>query len=134
VSAEVARATRLQGEIWTRAVAASQADGAAAAAAMLLLPALNQMIDITTTRTLATQMHPPAIVFVMLFGLALASALLAGYGMAGGRRRSWVHILVFAVVMATSVYVIQDIEYPRRGFIRVEAFDRALEDLLASMR
>ena len=27
-------------------------------------------------------MHPPMIVFVMLFGLALTSSLLAGYGMA----------------------------------------------------
>jgi hypothetical protein len=43
---------------------------------MLLLPALNAMIDLTTTRTLATRMHPPTSVFGVLFGVALASALL----------------------------------------------------------
>jgi hypothetical protein len=54
--AELARATELQGEIWTQAVAACRE--AAQPASVLVLPALNQMIDITTTRTMATQMHP----------------------------------------------------------------------------
>jgi hypothetical protein len=101
---------------------------------MLLLPALNAMIDITTTRTMATQIHPPAIIFVMLFGLGLASALLAGYGMASAKSRSWPHMLGFAAAMAVTVYVILDLEYPRFGFIRVDAFDQALVDLRESMR
>jgi hypothetical protein len=32
------------------------------------------------------------------------------------------------------IYVILDIEYPRVGLIKVEAFDQALVDLRASMR
>ena len=40
-------------------------------ATMLLLPALNAMIDITTTRSMAAQTHPPAIIFVMLCVMAL---------------------------------------------------------------
>ena len=104
-----------------------------AGAPILLLPALNAMIDITTTRTMATQMHPPTVVFVMLFGLALAASLLAGYGMTGSKVRSWLHMLGFALVMAVAVYVILDIEYPRLGLIRVDAFDQALVDLRESM-
>jgi len=100
---------------------------------MLLLPALNAMIDITTTRTMAAQMHPPTIIFVMLFGLALASALLAGYGMASATSRSWLHVLGFAAALAVAVYVIFDLEYPRFGMIRVDAFDQALVDLRESM-
>jgi len=38
---------------------------------MLLLPALNQTIDSTTARTVASQVHPPLIVYVLLMGLAL---------------------------------------------------------------
>lgn len=132
--AELANANRLQGVIWSQAVAASQAPGAAAAAPMLLLPALNQMIDITTTRTMAARLHPPAIIYALLFGLALAGALLAGYGMAGARSRSWLHILGFAAVMAVAVYVILDIEFPRLGLIQVDAFDQALVDLRESIK
>jgi hypothetical protein len=129
----LAKADELQKQIWRQAVAASQAKGAPPAAPILLLPALNAMIDITTTRTMAALMHPPTIVFVMLFGLALAASLLAGYGMTGSRVRRWFHMIGFALVMAFAVYVILDIEYPRLGLIRVDAFDQALIDLRASM-
>ena len=50
----LASANRIQQEIWMRAVADS-ADSQSAR--MLLLPALNEMFDITTTRTAATR--PP---------------------------------------------------------------------------
>jgi len=129
---ELARATALQGEIWTQAVAACRE--AAQPPFMLVLPALNQMIDITTTRTMATQMHPPMIIFVMLAALALASAILAGYGMAASQTRSWVHILAFAAIMAVTVYIIVDLEHPRLGLIRVDAFDQVLVDLRNSMK
>ena len=98
------------------------------------MPALNVMIDITTTRTMATRMHPPLGIFVLLFGLALVASLLAGYGMAGGTAQSWLHILGFAVVMAVSAYVILDLEFPQVGLIRVDAFDQALVALRESMR
>jgi hypothetical protein len=132
--AELARSTKLQGQIWRQAVPASRTEGAPPSAAMLLLPALNQMIDITTTRTMAAQMHPPLVIFALLFALSLGGALLAGYGMAGGKSRSWVHMIGFAAVLAVAVNVIIDIEYPRLGLIRVGAFDQALVELRDSMK
>ena len=131
---EMAKANRLQVEIWRQSVAASRAQGASAAAPMLLLPALNAMIDITTTRTMAAQIHPPMVIFALLFGLALVSSLMVGYGMASSKGRNWLHMLGLAFVMAVSVYVILDIEYPRLGFIRVDAFDQALVELRESMK
>ena len=132
VTQEWARSMRLQGEIWTRAVAACREPGMQQAT-MLLLPALNEMIDIASTRAMATRMHPPVIIFAMLFGLSLIAALLAGSAMVGGKSPSWLHVIGFAAVMAISVYVILDLEYPRQGLIRVDRFDQALVDLRASM-
>ncbi len=91
---ELARSTKLQGEIRAQAVDASRASDPPAAT-MLLLPALNQMIDITTTRTMAAKMHPPIIIFVLLFALGLGASFMAGYGMAGSEVRSWAHIIGF---------------------------------------
>jgi hypothetical protein len=79
-------------------------------------------------------MHPPLIIFLMLGVLALLSSLLAGYAMAGERSRSWIHTLSFALMMATTVYVILDLEFPRLGFIRIDAMDRVLYELRASMK
>lgn len=129
---ELIRSERLQREIWAQAINAAR-DSGSQPAHMLLLPALNDMIDITTTRNMAAQIHPPPIIFVMLGVLTLVGAILIGYGMAGGKTRSWLHGIGFAAVMAAAVYVIVDIEYPRHGLIRVDAADQVLVDLRRSM-
>src|SRR6185503_14056074 len=103
--AELARSLKLQGEIWSYAVSACR-DSASQPAHMLLLPALNPMFDITTTRTEAMKIHPPLIIFAMVGALSLTAALLAGYSMAGGKSRSWAHMLAFSAVMALTIYVI----------------------------
>jgi hypothetical protein len=46
---------------------------------------------------------------------------------------SWTHALALAFVMAATVYLIIDIEYPRLGFIRVDAVDEVLVDVRKSM-
>lgn len=100
---------------------------------MLLLPALNAMFDITTTRTGAAKLHSPLIIFMMLGTLTLACSLFAGYDMATRQRRNVLHSVAFAVVLAVTIYVIIDIEYPRNGLIQVAEFDQVLVDLRASM-
>ena len=54
--------------------------------------------------------------------------------MAVTQSRSWIHVLGFAAMIAVAVYVILDIEYPRFGLVRIDAFDQALVDLLHSMK
>jgi hypothetical protein len=130
---ELVHVAQLQDEIWTQAVTACRAADSTAPT-MLLLPAINQMIDIATTRTVAAESHPPLVVFAMLITLTLVGASLAGYGMAAGKYRDWVHMLGFAIVMSASVYVIIDFEFPRLGLIRVDAFDHLLVDLRESMK
>ena len=125
--------THLQEEIWTRAVNSSRLPDSHPDAAKLLLPALNAMIDITTTREMAANLHPPAIIFILLFALGLGCSLLAGYGMAS-RPRSWLHILGFTAVTVITVVVILDIEYPRKGLFRADAYDQVLIDLRENMR
>lgn len=131
--ADLAKATAMQGDIWRDAVAACR-ESNSPQSTMLLMPALNQMFDIASARTLASQIHPPLIIFAMLGLMALGGAMLAGFGMAGGKTRSWIHWIGFALVMSVTFYVILDIEYPRVGLIRVDAFDQALIDLRQSLK
>src|SRR6516225_156541 len=56
----------------------STREAGTAQAPMLLLPALNAMFDITTTRTEAARVHPPLMIFGMLGALTLACSLFAG--------------------------------------------------------
>src|SRR5208337_470457 len=112
--ARLAKSQELQTEIWNKSVAAAARSGNTAAS-MLLLPALNSMIDITTVRTAATEDHPAPIIFAMLALIALASSMMAGFEMAGASRRSWLHTAGFALILSISVYVILDLEFPRLG-------------------
>jgi hypothetical protein len=132
VKAELDHTAQLQGEIWKVALAGQKESGQVIVVG--LLPALNQMFDIVTTRTMAAQTHPPAILFVLLGLMACAAAFLAGHGMSGSKTRSWIHSLGFAAILAVTVFVIMDMEYPRLGLIRVDSFDQVLVDLRQSMK
>jgi len=134
VNMEMGNSKQIQEHIWVEAVAATHFPSSHPAAGWLLLPALNNMIDITTSRTMALQLHPPRIIYALLFGLGLICSLLAGYRMATGQHRSWLHILGFTVITVIVVYVILDLEYPRAGLIRLEAADQVLVELRQSMK
>ncbi len=79
MAVELETVRRVEGEIWTQALAAERDS---APAARLLHPALNHMLDISTNRTMAMNMHPPTAIYARLFGLALIASMIAGYGMA----------------------------------------------------
>jgi len=128
---ERSRSEKLQSDIWKQVLAASDQD-----AVKLLVPSLNDMFDVASTRTTSRMMHPPMAIFFLLFLVALVCSLLAGYALAGSKQRSWLHIAAFAVVYVISVYVILEIEYPRLGSFSVleTSYDQVLVDVRESMK
>lgn len=126
------RATDLQTRIWNQTIEVGR-EVTPPTATMLLVPALNEMFDLAATRFAAKDKHPPAVLYILLVLLVLTSALVAGHAMAPSRARSWTHVLAFALALAASIYVILDMEYPRLGFIRIDAVDELLVDLRRTM-
>ena len=124
---------RLQNEIWQESIVAASSAGANPDATKLLLPAINDMIDITSTRQNVFHLHPPAVVFLLLYAFSGIAAFMAGYGMKAGAR-DWVHTVVFAAVVTLTVYATQEIEYPRQGLIRLTELDQGMVALRDSMR
>lgn len=131
---EVARSQQLQSEIWAQAITAIRMPESRPGTELAVIPALNAMFDVTTVRVAATQMHPPTIIYAMLIALALASALLAGYQSAGEKGYDWIHKVIFAGIIAFTIYVILDIEFPRLGFVRLDAIDEVLINVRAAMK
>jgi hypothetical protein len=129
---ELTLAERLQQDIWSRTIRATRTDSTGNVA-KLLLPALNDMIDITTTRSIALRTHLPTLVFSLLISLALMSALLAGYSMAKRQHRSWVHGLLYAGFISITIYTVLDLDHPRSGLIRLDAADSAIVKLRNSI-
>ncbi|SPC06572.1 DUF4239 domain-containing protein [Cupriavidus oxalaticus] len=133
VEAALKRSDELRERLWTRSVLESQRT-ASTAATMLLLPALNTAFDTASTRLASTKEHPPGVIFGMLFALCWVGALFAGYGMASRGPRNWFHALFFVASLTVTLSVIVDLEFPRLGLIRVDAFDEMLQEVRNGLR
>lgn len=119
---------RLQQETWSLALAASQRGGQPAQATLVLTP-MNDWINLSNTRLAMIHLGLPPMVLPTLILLAIVGALLAGFRMARSRRRSPLHMLAFAGVVAFAIYVINDLGQPRSGLIRLESVDHILIDM-----
>lgn len=120
-------------ELWQEA--ASQCPfGISNTGCALFLPALNSAFDAAMLRRGASERHPPQMIFVMLFSLALGASLLAGFSMAAAKSSSIMHALTFAAAISVTLYIITDIEFPRLGLIRVDYFDHFLVEALETIR
>ena len=122
----------LQKKIWVESVAAAK-QTSSPAVLTLVVSSLNDMFDITTTRAIALRTHPPVPMYITLILLALASSLIAGYGMGDSGKHEWLHTLVYAIALTVTVYTIIDLEFPRFGIIRIDRYDQALVDQRNSM-
>jgi len=124
----------LQAKVWDTAVAACP-EASFRPACGQALPALSTLFEVAGLRVGASEKHPPEIVYAMLFGLGLLGSLLAGFGMAAAKARSWIHMLIFAATLTVTLYAITEMEYPRLGLIsRIENFDHFLIDVHQQMQ
>jgi hypothetical protein len=129
---EQTRSFELQDEIWKRSVAAAQTDGRTSTT-MLLLSALNTMIDVTDAETIIITTHAPPPLLGLLVVLGFLSSVMAGYALSHNEHRPWLHMLGFGFMIALTIFVIIDLEFPRAGFIRVNRADRVMYDLRETM-
>lgn len=122
--------TRAQQEVWSRSVAAC-ARPPGDVARMLLLPALNELFGAVEKERMARRSHPPWLIWAMLGITSLSAAVFAGYALPS--RRNWLYIVGLAASISIAMYVTVELEYPRLGFVRVDATDQALVELRRTM-
>jgi hypothetical protein len=112
------RTTRLQNEMWTRAVVLAKKDPRSIPAG-LLLESLNQTFDLENSRWMAITVRLPVGVLGVDFIVALLACLLVWYnfGLDGYRDQfsTWALVVCVAAVLG----VILDLDQPRRGLIQV---------------
>lgn len=107
-------AEQIQGRIWKIASAAVRS-GNYSTASIQMIPALNQMFDIVTTRNAILLAKVPDLILILLFLLCFTSAFVMGY--AGGRSNDWVVTSCFSIMIGLTIYMIIDLDRPRSGLI-----------------
>lgn len=121
-----------QAEIWSLAIAASKEQNASPATTALL-SSLNAVFDLATKRFALQRWHVPLLIFVLLIAMALCCSFLAGYSLAKAQRYHWIAIMTFSSLMTITICVILDLEFPRKGIIRLDDFDTFLVEARAAM-
>lgn len=132
--AEMARANELQSALWSRAILATRGVDGTTPFTAQAIAALSRTFDISAARVAALETHPPRLIFWVLGILTLVSALLGGFSMGAAHTRSWLHMLGFALIMAGTVYLILDFEFPRIGLIRIDEADRYIQQVRQGMQ
>jgi hypothetical protein len=126
------RAIELQHEIWQHATSAAMST-TDTRPAIVTLPAITRMIDITIARDASLRTHVPMALFALLVALSFGCAFFSGLEMSKNPRPSPIHILMFAGMLALTCYVIANVEFPRLGFIRLRSIDALLSQVRQRM-
>jgi hypothetical protein len=108
----------LQLELWSRAAEQARGDPNAVTSG-LYLQALNAMIDAYGTRNAALDRHVPELVLFLLFGTFLITGSIVGYASGTDRHRSSLVTYLMVALIVVLVFLIIDLDRPRRGLIGV---------------
>jgi len=92
-----------------------------------LIPALNDMIDITTTRKAASQARIPTSIVYFLVSLCCCSAFLLGYDHKG--RIDWIMVIGLATMLSFIFLIISDLDRPRSGLINLDTANEKIIEL-----
>ncbi len=111
------KANEVSSRIWTTVAAYAKIDNITTRTSEMI-PALNAMIDITTTRRATGEATIPDSIMYFLFILCLCSAFLLGYD--HKNRFDWIVVIGFGIMLSATVFTIIDMDRPRSGLINMD--------------
>jgi len=97
----------------------------------VVLPSINEVIDLHSTHLALASRHLPLPIVVVLLATAAISVGLMGFGNGRVGRRFSLLDSVYGVVLAVALWMTIDLDYPSIGIIRVS--NRSVVETLAAM-
>ena len=80
-----------------------------------MIPALNEMIDIVTTRDAGRRAKVPPVIFLILLLLLFISAFFLGYSRKEDQL-NYLYVISWALMTALTLFVVVELDRPRRGY------------------
>ena len=124
----VAKASGLHQRMWRSAVKGAQ-DNAPLMA--VVLPPINEVIDLHSTHLALARRHMPIPIIVALLGTAAIGVGLLGFGNGRVGRRFSLLDSIYGVALAVALWMTIDLDYPGIGMIRVS--NRSVVETFAAM-
>ncbi|UFH54738.1 hypothetical protein [Spirosoma sp. KNUC1025] len=127
IQAALKQSDQYSAAIWSRATELAR-QTPHVTPANLMIPALNDMIDVVTTRDATLVAQIPASILYVLMALCLVGSFIIGY-MAD--KSDWMLAICFSAMTALAIYLIVDLDRPRQGLITTDAMHQKMLDLRA---
>jgi hypothetical protein len=124
----LAKVSGLHGRMWRSAIKATQ-DNAPLMA--VVLPPINEVIDLHSMHLAMARRHLPLPIMAMLLGTAAIDVGLLGFGNGRAGRRFSLLDSVYGTALVLALFMTIDMDYPGIGFIRVG--NRSVVEALAAM-
>jgi hypothetical protein len=116
IDALLAKVNGLHERMWRSAVEVTQGD---APLMTLVLPPINEVIDLHSVHLAMARRHLPTPIMAMLLGTAAISVGMIGFGNGRVGRRFSVLDSVYGAVLALALWMTIDLDHPGMGLIRV---------------
>ena len=125
--AAIKDAEKYSGRIWATVMEQAQ-DKENVLRSQQMIPAVNSVIDSVTTGDSAKNATVPESILWFLFLLILTASLIVGYS-SGYKKINHVVVSGFALMTVLTVFLILDLDRPRRGIINTDAATQKIIDL-----
>jgi hypothetical protein len=125
----LAKVSGLHERMWRSAISATQ-DNAPLMA--VVLPPINEVIDLHSTHLAMARRHLPIPIMMVLLGTAAIGVGMIGFGNGRVGRRFPILDAVYGVVLAAALWMTIDLDYPGIGIIRVS--NLPVVETLAAMK
>jgi hypothetical protein len=127
IQEELKKAEEISGRIWKR-VALYSSDNNFRVSSLQMIPNLNEMIDIVTTRDAQRMSRVPPLVLWTLLIFVFTAAFLLGSDYKGHKRNIML-LAAYALVMTLTLNLINELNHPRQGLINLNQVEKKIEGL-----
>ena len=113
------KTNQLQDELWDSSIKAAEIDPRPVTTGYFIT-SLNDVIDARGERNAILQRHIPEVILFLLFIIFIIGGALIGYTSGLGLRRAYIPTLMFTILIVLVVFIIIDLDRPKRGIIKVK--------------
>ena len=98
-----------------------------------MIPAVNNMIDAMSKREASRISRVPESILWLLFLLTITGSFIVGYA-SNSKKINWIVIFLYSLMTVMTIYLILDLDRPRRGLINTSSTHLNMDKLLDSFQ
>ena len=122
------KAEVISARVWERAMALSRKSPDIVRDNQMI-PAINKMLDIVTSRDAGRSATVPDLIIYLLICLTLLGSFIVGYGKKE-KKNDWIIIMLYSIMTVMTIFTILDLDQPRRGSIQTGTPHEKIIELL----